>query len=407
MPDRLRSALGLAGALGCLLMVAQAAIAEQARPAGPTADHRERIFQLLSQADSALGQLQVDAASKRYAEATALGGGDAELRAELDAARAAPCLGFPDADDVVTAGPATSQFGSMRVTECNRRCTQRYSASHYYGPGVAPDEGLAPCLSTCRQWFEWLRGVCAARVAPARAERLNAAATHSLAEDRFARARSLLAQCLQLLPHDPACLETRARMDGQARGNAKRLFAAGRFRDALSESTRCHELFGDPQAGQTCASIEEQSKEAVAELTPQHIKDFAIYEEGDGFITYFSLVNANGDYVRASGVVVLGIAREAYGHTFWVVPVASYRVGEDDFKQSVIGLGAFQRDVLAAKKWLKEDDLYSRVAEQMGGAADRSVGRTILQAQGGDLSFEVKFTDDDGGSFTSRTAFAP
>ena len=144
------------------------------------------------------------------------------------------------------------------------------------------------------------------------------------------------------------------------------------------------------------------------QIRPDHMKDVAIYREGNGYITYFSLVNVSEHYVSASGTVTIevGINSGGYNSSYLYQPVkiTSFKVIKGSFKWRTIGIGSFERPALIVSKYLSKDQILSATD---GSAFYGWYLSTLYGANTGNVGGAVRFIfkDSNGGTITGQADF--
>lgn len=172
----------------------------------------------------------------------------------------------------------------------------------------------------------------------------------------------------------------------QLREQATQEMSGGEPAKAFKSANACLK-FND--SDRECQAIVDAARKALANEVPHHIKDFAVYAEGDGYQVYFSLVDAAGRYMHVDGEVNLDFKAVTFDTGFEVLrrTVATYRVSKADFTKATLGRGAFARDALVASTWIKADDIFRQVNSQWGRAAVAQL------AQQYGLYIEIRFVD--------------
>ncbi len=90
---------------------------------------------------------------------------------------------------------------------------------------------------------------------------------------------------------------------------------------------------------------------------PERIKDTVAYAEGDGVVSYFSLVNSDDEYTAADGRATLIMASTNNDRPTQKCFMQTWEVSEDDFEVFAVGQGMLARKVLGYRlpfvKWSK------------------------------------------------------
>jgi hypothetical protein len=130
----------------------------------------------------------------------------------------------------------------------------------------------------------------------------------------------------------------------------------------------------------------------------------AIYEEGGGYMVYFSLVNKLGSYVSAGGNVLIFVTMEKDGFPFFQTPITTFRVTPGDFQARSIGLGLLARPALIVPKLipLREFTQGFSPLPGFGAAAMRQLAQDADR-----VLLELEFTDALGKVHTGRETFIP
>ena len=234
-----------------------------------------------------------------------------------------------------------------------------------------------------------------AAAAIAAAARLSSA-RRALAEKRFTDGQIEVAACLVDVPGEPACVAVR---DELVRAEAASdLFRARQAIDRLdlyaASGAARHCLHLQP-ANPKCIAINSEIQRVIAATQADHVKDFSAYEEGDGYVIYFSLVDARGRYVAGRGLAELFLIFEKRGRSVEDVKIDSFEVGPTDFQRQQLGRGGFARDSLIVSKYLQSAQFFGRLRE----------GRHTAKAFDLDLGLiyaKVVFTDPLGRKIEAR-----
>ncbi|MGC9984912.1 MAG: hypothetical protein ABSF35_14940 [Polyangia bacterium] len=219
------------------------------------------------------------------------------------------------------------------------------------------------------------------------------------------QAEKLAAQCLTMSPGYAPCVdvqtEARKRIATDTMASARKAMAANRIYDAAISVKRC--LQAQPE-DPPCTALQQRIQPKLEKVGPDHVKDLAIYEEGGGYMVYFSLVNKLGSYVSAGGNVLIFVTMEKDGFPFFQTPITTFRVTPGDFQARSIGLGLLARPALIVPKLipLREFTQGFSPLPGFGAAAMRQLAQDADR-----VLLELEFTDALGKVHTGRETFIP
>lgn len=219
------------------------------------------------------------------------------------------------------------------------------------------------------------------------------------------RAEVLASLCLEsagVPAFDPSACgdiqkEARKRIATDGLALAQKYLAAKRARDAGIAASRCVRVEPENAA---CLEIQQRFQTTLDKLTTHHVKEVAVYPEGDGFRVYFSLVNKLGDYIRDEGQVVVSAIRMSNVMIWDRAEVASFVVRPKDFQLRTIGLGAFGRPAIIWSTWISRQTFPQHFTYQ----GDPMAGTQYPVPPG--LFLEVAFRDARGFVFRGRERFS-
>lgn len=218
------------------------------------------------------------------------------------------------------------------------------------------------------------------------------------AGDLDAAAR-LAEKCLSLAPRHESCTNMLSRAHERiaeaALVAAKRFATVGDYYGAFSALRRC--LAAKPGEAACAALLEAKVRPALLRIQPDHIKDIAAYEEGDGYLFYFSLVDKAGSYVSAPGTASLLLTVE----NGVAMAVTSFDVAPSDFQGRALGPGLFARPALIVSRLISRAELTS------GFQLPPGLGEVALQQltkDGSRAHLELQFTDALGKVHRARTS---
>jgi hypothetical protein len=221
----------------------------------------------------------------------------------------------------------------------------------------------------------------------------------------FDQAENLAARCLDAMNANSLCAEiqteARRRIATDTLASAKKQVATNRIYDAAISVKRC--LQAQPE-NRPCMALQERIQPRLEKAAPDHVKDLAIYEEGGGYMVYFSLVNKLGSYVSAAGKVLIFVTMEKDGVPFVQTPISTFEVMPGDFQARSIGLGFLARPALVVSKLIPLREFTQGFSPMpgFGAAAMRQL------AQDADRVFlELEFTDALGKVHNGRKTFIP
>lgn len=172
--------------------------------------------------------------------------------------------------------------------------------------------------------------------------------------------------------------------------------------EAVAEAARCLEIQAE---NRKCAVLKERAEKHINQIRAHHIKDVAVYKEGEGFIFYFSMVNSSDEYVAASGKVKIYLIID-HGALQRKALVYTSDVSRKDFVQGTLGRGIFSRESLIYKKWLSGSDFFTACSRHpnFDGSGNPEMSRLFIKSasEGSELFIQFEFTDADDRTVTGK-----
>ena len=186
--------------------------------------------------------------------------------------------------------------------------------------------------------------------------------------------------------------------------NAKAARTKGDWYTAAFEARRC---LAKDAGHDGCKRILAASKKQK-KFIPHHIKKIAMYNEGNGFMIYYSLVNSAGEEIAVPGKAVYRVMIEQRGSRVVDGVVGQEQVGREDYQQVRIG-----PDI-----WLYHGLIHSRYVDE--GAViegtipdgwDKNMRPSYIKLIRHDAGYrfyvKIEFTDPWGKIHTSREQIWP
>ena len=196
--------------------------------------------------------------------------------------------------------------------------------------------------------------------------------------------------------------------------HAKRLVAEGhrfgtqkRFTEAIEYFRLVQVLWPDSRiANVNAQSGIETAQSFMEEFKPERIKDLVALPEGDGVTMYLGLVNRDELYTAVPGKIIYQIFLRNGGALVDKCYEKEAIVNEDHFKDVVVGLGAFQREMLVLRlpflKWRSMRCNAVKTYLEMGGLAGLQ-----KMPYTWDFSLQVLYVPDYGAKMEATDTFRP
>ncbi len=186
--------------------------------------------------------------------------------------------------------------------------------------------------------------------------------------------------------------------------NAKSAERKGDWYTAAFEARRC---LAKDAGHDGCKRILAASKRQK-KLIPHHIKKIAMYNEGNGFMIYYSLVNSAGEEIAVPGKAVYRVVIEERGAMIVDGVVGQEKVSREDYQQVQIGPGIWFYYGLIHSHYVDEDAVIEGAIPR---GWDKNMRPSYIKLMRNDghcrIYVKIEFTDPWGKTHTSREQIWP
>jgi len=109
-----------------------------------------------------------------------------------------------------------------------------------------------------------------------------------------------------------------------------------------------------------CLSFKKKISKKLKKTTTHHIKDAGVYEEGDGYQTWFTLVNKRGKAVKGVGQVTFYLELEKDKDLVESHKLETVEVKAEEFELQLVGEYGKQRKLLSFKHFIRFEKEFQR-----------------------------------------------